>query len=258
MTTALIGHTGFVGTTLLGQTKFDELYHSANISEIRSRSFDLIVCAGAPAAKWLANKEPEKDWANLQTLMDPLKETITARFVLISTVDVYRIPSAVNEETPIDPSVLDAYGRHRFYLEEFVRHQFENSVIIRLPGLFGQGLKKNFIFDLLHHNCLDWTHRDSVYQFYDMSSLWADLQKVLDRTIPLINMATEPVKAADVARRCFGMEFTNRTEKPPASYDMRTRWAPLMGSSGDYLYSAQETFDRLGRFVKAQKDPLNQ
>jgi nucleoside-diphosphate-sugar epimerase len=178
MTKALIGYTGFVGGTLLRQTSFDALYRSTDIRDIRGRSFDLVVCAGAPAAKWLANKEPEKDLANLEDLMASLKEITAGNFILISTVDVYRNPFAVDEDSPIDPALLDPYGRHRFYLEEFVRDRFKNSMIVRLPGLFGQGLKKNFLFDLLHNNCLDWTDRYSVYQFYEMDNLWVDLHRI--------------------------------------------------------------------------------
>lgn len=49
MTTALIGSTGFVGTTLRSQTSFDEYYHSTDINNIDEKSFDLVVCAAAPA-----------------------------------------------------------------------------------------------------------------------------------------------------------------------------------------------------------------
>ncbi|WP_240726031.1 MULTISPECIES: hypothetical protein [unclassified Escherichia] len=58
---ALIGYSGFVGTTLLRQRRFDALYRSTNIDEIFGKTFDTVVCAAAPAQKWLANKDPADD-----------------------------------------------------------------------------------------------------------------------------------------------------------------------------------------------------
>jgi hypothetical protein len=75
--------------------------------------------------------------------------------------------------------------------------------------------------------------------------------------VPVINLATEPVKAAHVARACFEMEFTNKTEKPPVFYDMRTRFARLFGRKGSYLYSKEEIYDRIRRFIKTEKESLN-
>lgn len=256
MNRALIGYTGFVGGNLLRQTSFQGLYRSSNIEEIRGESFDQVVCAGAPGVKWLANQEPDKDWASLTRLMAALREVRADSFILISTVDVYRMPPAVDEETIPDPSRLDPYGRHRFLLEEFVRQQFRQTTVVRLPGLFGPGLKKNFIFDLLHNNCPEWTHRESVFQFYNLDHLWRDLEKILAHGIPLVNLATPPVKAADVARECFQMEFVNETEKPPVYYDMRTRYAHIWGEEGDYICSRNETFRQIREFVRSQKEGL--
>jgi nucleoside-diphosphate-sugar epimerase len=253
MATALIGHTGFVGRTLLRQTAFDEVYNSTNITAIRGRSYELIVCAGAPAAKWKANQEPKADLANLESLMSSLSEVAAERFVLISTVDVYPTPRAVDEASPVDAAQAEPYGRHRFQLEEFARRRFPQASVVRLPGLFGAGLKKNFVYDLLYGNCLHLTHAESVFQFYDLSRLWADLQVVMRRSLPLVNFAVEPVRARDVAERCFGISFDNITERPPASYDLRTCFAHFFGGEGKYFYSAQETFARIKRFAEAER-----
>ncbi len=51
MTSALIGFSGFVGSTLLKQAYFESLYRSTNIGEIEGQSFNTVVCAGAPAQK---------------------------------------------------------------------------------------------------------------------------------------------------------------------------------------------------------------
>lgn len=256
MATALIGHTGFVGGALLQQTSFDDLYNSANIAEIEGRDYELIVCAGAPAVKWQANQQPAQDAANLSRLMNHLARASAQCLALISTVDVYPTPRAVNEDSPIDAAQAEPYGRHRFQLEEFARERFAQARVVRLPGLFGAGLKKNFIFDLMHANCLHLTHAASVFQFYDLSRLWSDLQVVLHHQLPLVNFATAPVSARAVAAKCFGVDFENGTEKQPARYDMRSKHAALFGGVGDYLYSADETFERIRRFVTAQRAAL--
>lgn len=254
MNRCLVGYTGFVGQALLQQTSFDHLYNSKNIGEIRGKAFDLLVCAGAPAVKWLANQRPEEDLANLNGLMDHLSQVRVRKFVLISTVDVYQTPRGVDEETPIDPEAVDPYGRHRFYLERFARDRFD-TVVVRLPGLFGQGLKKNFIYDLLKNpGALHLTHSDSFFQFYNIERLWADLERVLAAEISLVNLATEPLQAREVAARCFGVEFTNVPPKEPVYYDMQTRYGAIFGSSTRYAYNQEQVVAELRDLVSRLRE----
>ncbi|MBP7542315.1 MAG: sugar nucleotide-binding protein, partial [Ignavibacteriaceae bacterium] len=112
--------------------------------------FDLLVCAGVRAEKWMANLDPERDKNNISLLERVLEKVTCNRFILISTVDVYGNKVGVDENSVIDPLTTDYYGRHRLEFEEFVARQFNTHTIIRLPGLFGKGLKKNFIFDILN------------------------------------------------------------------------------------------------------------
>lgn len=253
MTTALVGHTGFVGGTLLAQRSFDELFNSKNIESIAEKRFELVVCAGMPAEKWKANQQPEADRQNTDRLMNALGRVSAERFVLISTVDVYASPVGVDEETPIDDAVLQPYGLNRHRLETFVAERFPSRAIVRLPGLFGAGLKKNFLYDMLRSGESAWTDHRSRFQFYDMSRLWADLQTTLRQRLSLVNFATPPVEVAEIARRCFDREFTNETANPPVRYDMRTRFAKALGGHGDYLYSAEEYFERISKFVVSER-----
>ena len=80
MNNALIGFSGFVGQTLLKQAHFQHQFRSTNIHEIKGCSFETLVCAGAPAQKWIANKDPEADLAKVKSLMDHLS---TVRLSLI-------------------------------------------------------------------------------------------------------------------------------------------------------------------------------
>ena len=148
MKSALIGYSCFVGGNLDSQYEFSDKYNSKNISDIVGKTYDFCVCAGVKAQKWVANQNPEKDWNEIQSLINLLEKAKIHRFVLISTVDVYPHPIDVNEDSIINQADLQAYGLNRLKLEEWVKTHYDDHLIIRLPGLFGQNIKKNFINDI--------------------------------------------------------------------------------------------------------------
>ena len=113
MKTALIGCTGFVGTTLQRSVPFDDGFHSTDIAAIEGKSYDLVVGAGAPAKKWLANQKPAEDAAAIDGLIAHLKTVKARTFVLVSTVDVFRSPVAVDENSPVTTEGLQPYGYNR-------------------------------------------------------------------------------------------------------------------------------------------------
>ncbi len=202
MSSALIGYTGFVGSHLARQATFDDFYNSKNIEQIAGKSYDLVVCSGASAVKWLANQQPEEDRRQIQRLISCLQRAQAREVVLISTVDVYPCSIGADEETPVTLEGLCAYGKHRYELEQFVASQFA-SLVVRLPGLFGKGLKKNILYDFLHGNQTDRIHRASVFQFYDLEWLWPDIRAAQSAGLSLVHFATEPVSVEHVAGEVF-------------------------------------------------------
>jgi nucleoside-diphosphate-sugar epimerase len=251
---ALIGCTGFVGTTLQAQTQFDEFFHSKNIGDIRGREYGLVVCAAAPAAKWVANSKPEADRENLDNLKRHLDGMRAERFILISTIDVYPVPRNVDENTLIEAALAEPYGRHRYELEQFVTSHFAKAWVVRLPALFGPGLRKNFIFDLIWKpEALPLTHAESQFQFYAMARLWSDLNAVMESAVRLINVCAEPVSAAEIARQCAGREFTNRTEKTPVFYDVQTVHAKVLGGEGRYHFTKEQTLEAVKAFIASSR-----
>lgn len=251
MKTALIGYTGFVGGNLLKQTSFDSTYNSTNINDLNNQEFELLICAGAPAEKWKINQEPEADQANLQTIKDALKSAKIKKLVLVSTVDIYKDPNGVTEDTPVDLVGLHPYGLHRYELEQFCRENFD-TLVIRLPGLFGDGIKKNVIFDLLTDNTpfLEQANTSSEYQYYNLSQIWKDIQVALEAGVDTVNFATEPVSTEEVAKHAFGMEFVNHPEgKDKVRYDFRTKHDALYGGKDGYIYSKAQVLDALKEFV---------
>lgn len=252
MTTALIGYTGFVGGAINRARAFDARYRSTDIGTIGGRSFDMVVCAGAPAEKWRANKDPDEDVARLATLKDALARVEARRLVLISTIDVYPVPSGVDERTVIDPAAGQPYGRHRLGLEEFCRERFD-TVVVRLPGMYGEGLKKNAVFDMLHDRPLDSVPGNARFQFYDVDRVWPDVERVLTAGIATANITAEPVSMTDVARHVFAREMPFARSESAASYDVRSIHAGLAGRSDGYWYGAADVLEGLTRFVARER-----
>lgn len=150
MDKTLVGYSGFVGSNLNMQTDFSEKYNSSNISEAFLTQHDLVVYCGVRAEKFLANHEPEKDLKHVMQAVDNIKRMKFKKLVLISTVDVYKELESVDENTYIDTDGLHPYGKHRYILEKWVMENVSDYHILRLPGLFGKNLKKNFIFDMMN------------------------------------------------------------------------------------------------------------
>ncbi len=148
--TALIGHTGFVGATLARQAAFSHCFNSANMAASAGQLFDTVVCAAAPGSMLEANTAPDIDRARVQALIEQLSAIRADRFVLISSIAVLDdFASGADEGTQAFQTDL-AYGRHRRELEAFAEDHFAQPLIVRLPALFGDGLRKNFIFDLMN------------------------------------------------------------------------------------------------------------
>lgn len=250
----LIGHSGFVGSTLQTQTPFGALYRSSNISDIRGKEFDILVCAAAPGQKWIANREPLADRQNIERLIAQLKTVSCRIFILVSTVDVFKNPVGIDEMTSIEEDGLHPYGLHRRQLEKFVQQHFANHLIVRLPGLVGPGLRKNIIFDFHNGNNVQAIDSRSVFQFYPMVNLWCDIQAALLAGLQIVHLTAEPISVGEVSLQGFGKPFTQRQSSPPARYDLRTRHASLFGAAGNYQYSQRETVQAVRSY--AQSEPL--
>ena len=147
---ALVGYTGFVGSNIHEKGQFDKVYNSKNIKEAYGTNPDILIYAGLRAEKYLANSAPEKDMETILEAEENISKIAPKKLVLISTIDVFKAPKGVDENTPIDTVDLHAYGYNRYQLECWVRENYPDSLIVRLPGLFGKNLKKNFIYDYIN------------------------------------------------------------------------------------------------------------
>ena len=233
----LIGHSGFVGGNLLSARHWDRLYNSQNFRDMMGMKFGLLACAGISATKWRANMDPASDWAAIQSLMDALSSVHADHFLLVSSVDVFPAPVVmVDEKSFADPGPSNHYGRHRYQFEQWALGHFPSCSIVRLPGCFGPGLKKNALYDLLHGNMVDKIDPLGMFQFYDVSRIWDDSKLIIDRGIDLCHLAPMPVSIQSVAMNVFGIDISSNPSSPsPPAYDFRSCHDYLWGRDDGYM-----------------------
>lgn len=149
MKTTLVGYTGFVGSNLKSHHRFDYRYNTKNIVSAFDIDHKLVVYSGVYSKKYVANQNPDNDLNHIKDTILNIEKMAPEKLVLISTVDVY--PNAVNvdEDTEIEDEKLQAYGRNRHFLENWVKDMMSDHLIIRLPALYGNNLSKNFIYDMV-------------------------------------------------------------------------------------------------------------
>ncbi len=146
----LVGYTGFVGSNICNRENFDGLFNSQNIAEAFNGNPDILIYAGIPAQKFLANKNEQADMEIIENAISNIQKINPKKLILISTIDIYDKPINVDENSTILVS-KEAYGKNRYYLEEWVKNNISDYLIVRLPGLFGKNIKKNFIYDLINY-----------------------------------------------------------------------------------------------------------
>lgn len=144
----LVGSTGFVGGNLAYSHVFSARCHSSDVEHYYDAQPKLCVYAGIPSAMFLANNAPEKDLAIMWQALENIRRIKPNQLVLISTIAVYADCKGCTEDDVTIREGMRPYGYHRGLLEYRVREEFDNALIVRLPALYGRGLKKNFLYDL--------------------------------------------------------------------------------------------------------------
>ena len=303
----LVGSTGFVGGNLRAKHTFAAVCHSSDIAAQYGTQPDLCVYAGVPAAMFLANADPEADMEVMRTARENLRKIAPKSLVLISSIAVFSDSRGRCEDDAPDTDGLPAYGRNRLQLEQWVREDFNDALIVRLPALYGAGLKKNFLFDLHtitpamlkpekynelaeklplvktgytladngfyklngtadktalkeffagnDFNALAFTDSRSRYQFYNLGRLWQDIEAARAAGLTMLHLCTPPISAAEAYTAVTGKaDWTNELPKSPFDYDLRSRYAAVLGGSGDYLCTKEEELDDVTHFLREWRD----
>ncbi len=255
MQTTIVGHTGFVGGVLRMARPCGPSFNTSNYRDLPRAPHGLLVCAGVSAAKWRANADPEGDLAGIMALWESLRRCSAERVVLVSTVDVYPEPRGVDEGDLPHGLPNHAYGRNRLALEEMVLDRFPGALVVRLPALFGPGLKKNALHDMMRGHMTESVDPESRFQWYGLDRLWGDMDRLL--ALPsapaVVNLTAEPLRTGDVRDLLFpGLALGSalRAARVPPSYDVRSRHAGLLGGEAGYVEGRAAALARMAAFVR--------
>jgi len=248
----LLGHTGFVGGNLKSQYDFDLLVNRENIHLLKNLEAERVICTALPAAKWLANKNPLEDYDNMRRLCDSVSQLKAKKFILISTIDVYSGAHGFDESHNCSTQPNHAYGANRLKFEEFVKDNFTNHHILRLPALFGKGLKKNIIFDLMHDNCLNMINPLSSFQWYSLSRLKSDIETAEKNNLKLVNLFTQPVTNRAIIDYFFKDKIVGAEAGAEMHYDLYTKYASLFGGSENYIMSSNQVLEEMKKYILSQ------
>lgn len=242
---AIVGWTGLVGQNLvtqLSQSDID-LYNSRNIHSLSGKTYDTIYFCAMPAEKWRINKNPDTDYTTLITLQDILKTVAASKFILISTVDIFDCTVEQNEDGTAYAE--HPYGRHRRLLEDFIKTQFGNSYIIRLPGLFGWGLKKNILYDLINNNQVSNISLASKFQWYCLDDLIGDISNCISNNIHTIQLVSEPISVNTIVSRFFPEKMPECSGTTVTEYKLITSH----GSRAPYWTSEEYILGKMKDFI---------
>lgn len=252
MKTALIGHTGFVGSNLAASYEFDDVYNSSNIAQIEGREYDLVVSAASRADSHRINADPAPDLAQVREFVGTVSKARIGTLVLASTVCLWPQDTSPLEGTAIEPEKLTPYGANRAVLESMIQDRF-STLTVRLPQLFGANMKKGIVYDLLNNYRVEYIKPHSRFQYYDLARLWRDIQTALDSGMTALNLATPALRSVDVAREVFNVELDDQLGDAPLAEDytrdMRTEHAEAYGGPEGYLMSASDSMSHIARFV---------
>ncbi len=262
----IVGYTGFVGLNLQQFYYFDEFYNSKNFIEASNKHFDTLFFCGIPAVKWYANKNPVEDAETIEKIKKILNTITCDKFILISTIDVYEKTNneteILNEDYQCDYLNNHTYGKNRFLFEKYVMDKFNDYHIIRLPALFGKGLKKNIIYDLINNNQINNISINSFFQWYNLDRLKKDIDIIIKNNIKICNLVTEPIETIKIinlfdkiynTNYSFQIDYLNNNSGT-IKYDVFTKYNEIFNSpNNNYISDKESVLFDISNFLKYSK-----
>jgi|AntAceMinimDraft_12_1070368.scaffolds.fasta_scaffold54875_2 hypothetical protein len=245
----LIGATGFVGQNYMWDSPATKPITREELNDSNRRvSCETLIIAAPSAEKWRANASPVEDLTATQRLVEKITQRFRpSRVLLFSTIDVYGTEFGANENS--EPRPTTPYGENRNFFASQLQSTFLHTTLVRLPGLYGFGLKKNLLYDILNPRweANDRFNPNSLFQWAEIRWAIRVAKTFLERDLRVRNIAVEPVSIADLPIDGAWRQKID-PQMPLIKYGMRT-----VETATGFLLSEEEVLNSL----RAWLEPAN-
>lgn len=207
----IMGGNGFVGSAYARLCESLNLEYKIitreNFDDFIGKSCDLFINANGNSVKFLADREPVKEFdASVRSVVRSLNEIKSDKYVFLSSGDVYwdtKYPAYTDESQILDLQKASRYGLHKSLAETYVRNAHSRSLIMRMGGFVGPNMRKNAIFDMVN-NAKVWLGLDSELSFIRTDSAAKLVYELCEKNIfgETINLGPRgTIKLGDVYKR---------------------------------------------------------
>ena len=218
----LIGN-GLIGRRLQSFLPIAHIFTRTNISSLVDYQFDTVYCAAPSGNRIWADQNPLLDTQSCNQLMQYLGSIKDTKLILISTGD-----------TQVRPDTI--YGGNRLRIENYIKSNFKECHIVRLPSLIGNDITKNMLYDIKHQT--PWVEKinpDAWLQWYPLDRLEQDLATLTQLEH---NLCSEPIQGWEIIKE-FASTLNLTVQNTNLRYDLKP-----------YSVSKQEVFAAIKDYLK--------
>lgn len=215
----ITGSDGFIGKRLsevlenkgYGLVKYDLSNLDIRNKVKISNEIDIIYHLAALNKPYLSKINPAETFeANVLgtlNLLEAVRNSNVKKIIYASSVLVYKDLTKTKETDSVGYNGIYPYGFEKFIGEEYIKMYSQlfgiDYLILRITGVYGPGMYKNPIFDLvqgfLNNNLKLYVNKDSVYNFIYIDDVVDALVAALDWKNDVFNVSSdENLKLLDI------------------------------------------------------------
>ena len=212
-------------------------------------TYDLLIVACFDARKYFVNQNPLNDLQVSLNIIQHLENYRANRVLLISTVDVYE--DKQGDELSSLSINSAGYGFNRLACELLLKSLFPGSFVVRLQGLVGFTIKKNYLYDIKHSNNVELINRALCIQYYPLDRIYADLCTVIENDWKLVNLSCSPLSwnqiETNILQALPRLTLPTVSDHAMKDYNVKSIYKP-----GGYWVEKDEILNSISQYFAAE------